>query len=78
MYVSLDVDGLLPALFPHTGTPVPGGLSFQEVVYLLNKLSQKHEIIGFDLVEVAQGVEKKSTLDAINGAHLLYKLCELY
>ena len=28
VYVSFDVDGLDPALCPHTGTPVPGGMSF--------------------------------------------------
>ena len=77
VYVSLDVDGLSPSLFPHTGTPVPGGLSFEEVGYLLSKLSHKHKIIGFDLVEVAQAPGKKSTLDALVGAHLLYKLCEI-
>ncbi len=87
VYVSLDVDGLCPSLFPQTGTPVPGGLSFSEVVFLLNKLRQKHKVIGFDLVEVAEGERAKGeltelqglkmSLDAINGAYLLYKLCEI-
>ncbi len=30
VYLSFDIDGLDPALCPHTGTPVPGGLSFQQ------------------------------------------------
>ena len=77
VYVSLDVDGLCPHLFPHTGTPVPGGLSFAEVVFLLHKLREKNNIIGFDLVEVANPEGSKMVFDAINGAHLLYKLCEI-
>ena len=28
VYLSFDIDGLDPTLCPHTGTPVPGGLSF--------------------------------------------------
>ena len=35
VYLSFDIDGLDPALCPHTGTPVPGGLSFPEVSALL-------------------------------------------
>ena len=77
VYITLDVDGLSPPLFPETGTPVPGGLSFEEVCYLLKKLSQNHQIIGFDLVEVARPKGSKDSLSGQNGAHLLYKLCEL-
>ena len=35
VYVSFDIDGLDPSLCPHTGTPVPGGLSFHEAGRLL-------------------------------------------
>lgn len=75
VYISLDVDGLKPHLFPHTGAPVPGGLSFEQTEYLLNRLTQLHrQIIGFDLVETAhpKGVEQKTALwDAQVGARLL-------
>jgi agmatinase len=30
VYVTFDVDGLDPSLCPNTGTPVPGGLSWNE------------------------------------------------
>ncbi len=85
VYISLDVDGLHPSLFPNTGTPVPGGLSFEQTSYLLNRLSvKKRQIIGFDLVEV---VGKKSNLKKNNssflneiegsvGARLFYLLCQ--
>jgi agmatinase len=73
IYISFDIDGLDPALCPGTGTPVPGGLSFQEAVFLLNKITHSgRKIIGFDLVEVAGDGD---SWDAIVGARLLYKLC---
>ncbi|MBI1189761.1 MAG: arginase [Tepidisphaera sp.] len=78
VYVSFDIDALDPSLCPHTGTPVPGGLSFQHAVKLLEalKVSGK-EIIGFDLVEVAPGPEDGPEWDANVGARILYKLCGL-
>eukprot|EP01046_Picozoa_sp_COSAG06_P015853 COSAG06_NODE_1029_length_11018_cov_1.851923_11_plen_334_part_00 len=73
VYINFDIDGLCPSLCPNTGTPVPGGLSFQMVMYLLDQLikQQKH-IIGFDLVEVA-GPAKG--LDCIVASHVLLRLC---
>lgn len=77
IYISLDVDGLQPHLFPNTGTPVPGGLSFGQVDYLLRRLTQSpSQIIGFDLVEIAALEENKGLWDAQTGARLLYKLCQ--
>lgn len=75
VYVSFDIDGLDPASCPHTGTPVPGGLSFAEAAHLLRVLvdSGRH-IVGFDLVEVAPG-PGDDEWDANVGARLLYKLC---
>jgi agmatinase len=72
VYLSWDIDGLDPTLCPHTGTPVPGGLSFPQAVGLLEGLSRagKH-IVGFDLNEVAPGPDDE--WDANVGARLLYK-----
>jgi agmatinase len=73
VYVSFDIDGLDPALCPHTGTPVPGGLSFQEAVALVAAVVRSgRRIVGFDLVEVAPGLEDE--WDGNVGARLLYKL----
>ncbi len=78
VYISLDVDGLQPHLFPHTGTPVPGGLSFEQTCYLLLKLKQSgKKLIGFDFVEVAGPSSKSYLLDGQNAARLLYKLCQI-
>ncbi len=49
VYVSLDMDVLDPAYAPGVGSPVPGGLSSSEVIYLLKKLSPR--LVGFDVME---------------------------
>lgn len=73
VWVSFDIDGLDPALCPHTGTPVPGGLQFAEAVHLLGTLAQSgRRIVGFDLVEVAPG---DGEWDANVAARLLYAMC---
>lgn len=73
VYVSFDIDGLDPALCPHTGTPVLGGLSFPEATTLLRLVVESgRRIVGFDLSEVAPG--GGSDWDANVGARVLYKL----
>lgn len=75
VYISFDIDGLDPALCPHTGTPVPGGLSFNGAAALLGVLVESgRTIVGFDLNEVTQGPDGDEW-DANVGARLLYKLC---
>ena len=76
VYISFDIDGLDPSLCPNTGTPVPGGLSFHEAVYLLHSLVKSgKQIIGFDLCEVSPSHDGTNEWDANVGARILYKLC---
>lgn len=76
VYISFDIDGLSPDLCPHTGTPVPGGLTFREACYLLEQVvNSGRRIVGFDVVEVTPHREER--IDAIVGARILYKLCGL-
>jgi agmatinase len=73
VWISFDIDGLDPSLCPHTGTPVPGGLTFAEMVGLLRMLvASGRRVVGFDLSEVAAG--GGSDWDANVGARVLYKL----
>lgn len=72
--ISFDIDGLDPHLCPNTGTPVPGGLSFAQALYLLNMAAQKKKLIGFDLVEVSPG---EDDWNGNVGARLLFHLCGL-
>lgn len=77
VYVSFDIDGLSPDNCPGTGTPVPGGLSYREAVYLLARLVESgRRIIGFDLTEVAPTLND-GEWNANVGARILYKLANL-
>ena len=72
VYLSWDIDGLDPTLCPGTGTPVPGGLSWNEAIGLLRALVRgKKRIVGLDLDEVSPG---QTEWDANVGARLLYKM----
>ena len=74
VYVSFDIDALSVELCPSTGTPVAGGLSFNEAVWLVDRVAASgRRIVGFDLCEVAPG--KEQTIDANVGARVLFKLC---
>lgn len=72
VYLSWDIDGLDPTLCPGTGTPVPGGLSWNEALALLRAIKRaRKRIVGLDLCEVSPG---KTEWDANVGARLLYKM----
>ena len=74
VFVSFDIDGLDPALCPHTGTPVLGGLSFPEVSAVLRALVETgRRVVAFDLVEVAPDPDGRSEWDGNVGARVLYK-----
>ena len=76
VYLSLDIDGLTIECSPHTGTLVPGGLRFPEVVYLLGRVvASGRQIVGFDLTEVVPDMEDKT--DAVIAARLLFKICSM-
>ena len=53
IYLTVDVDGFDPAVAPATGTPVPGGISWNYGTRLLRELFLAKEVIGADIVEVA-------------------------
>ncbi len=75
VYLSFDIDGLDPKLCPNTGTPVPGGLEFEQSLYLIERVvNSGRRIIGFDLNEVAPGTDE---WDANVGARMLFRLANM-
>lgn len=53
VYITLDTDVFDPALVPDTGTPEPGGLTFEQYDRLLEKLCAERTVVGFDVSELA-------------------------
>uniref|UniRef100_UPI00404AD3B0 agmatinase family protein n=1 Tax=Flavobacterium sp. TaxID=239 RepID=UPI00404AD3B0 len=75
--VSFDIDGMNALYCPNTGTPVPGGFSYEQAAYLLSRLAESNkEIIGFDLVEVAPG--ETGDWDGNVGARMLFHMCGMF
>ena len=80
VWITFDIDGLDPALCPNTGTPVPGGLGWNEAGLWLSELAASgRTVVGADLVEVRPGEAPtgEDAWDAIVGARLLYRLAAL-
>lgn len=74
VYISMDIDALSIEYCPHTGTPVVGGMTFDEAVYLMDCVTRSgRRIAGFDMVEVVPHIDDKT--DASVGARMLYKMC---
>jgi agmatinase len=71
VYLTIDVDGLDPAIVPATGTPEPDGLTWAETLEILRTLTRHATVVGLDCVELAP-------VDALHAADfavakLLYK-----
>jgi len=53
VYITIDCDGLDPAIMPAVGTPEPGGLGWYETLALLRRVIESRRVVGCDLVELS-------------------------
>jgi agmatinase len=53
VYITIDVDGLDPAIMPATGTPEPGGLSWYEILALARAVITSRRVVACDVVELS-------------------------
>ena len=51
-YLTIDADGLDPAVMPAVGAPAAGGLLFHHVRTLIHGLVKKGRLLGMDIVEI--------------------------
>jgi agmatinase len=71
VYLTIDVDGLDPAVVPATGTPEPDGLSWMEALDIVRTVTQSAPVVGLDCVELAPHAGQHAADFAV--AKLLYK-----
>jgi len=71
VYLSIDLDALDPGIMPGVGTPEPGGLTYCQVLAIIETLAQRGPIIGLDLVELAPIPGHR--VSEFTAARLLYK-----
>jgi agmatinase len=72
VYVTVDLDVFDPSIMSSTGTPEPGGLLWYDVLTLLKAVSERKNIVGFDVVELCPDSRNKAP-DFL-AAKLIYKL----
>lgn len=56
IYITIDMDVLDPSIFPGTGTPEPGGLTFSQLMDRLS-LFRGRRIVGADFMELAPNID---------------------
>lgn len=52
VYITIDLDVFNPGIFPGTGVPESGGISFEEFIEFI-KVLKKARIVGLDVVELS-------------------------
>lgn len=72
VFITIDVDGIDPALIPGVGTPEPGGLNWYALTAFLRRVFETYEVIGCDVMELAPIVD--SVVSQFTAAKLVYKL----
>ena len=72
VYVTIDLDVFDPSIMPSTGTPEPGGLGWYMVLGFLKMVTEKKNLLGFDVVELCPNETNKGP-DFL-AAKLVYKL----
>ena len=53
VYITIDLDVLDPSIFPGTGTPEAGGITFKELEAAILKMRKLNNIVGADMVELS-------------------------
>jgi agmatinase len=71
--LTIDCDGLDPSIMPGVKAPVPGGLSYRQVVDILHGLTQKANVCGFNLVEFVPEKDING-LTALTAARLVFNM----
>ncbi|MCX5642861.1 MAG: agmatinase [Candidatus Omnitrophica bacterium] len=75
VYLSIDLDFFDPAEVPAVGTPEPGGFGWSETNHFLRQLTEKHRIVGFDVMELNGGLHHAPS--SYFASRLVYRLIGL-
>ncbi|CAO1408171.1 unnamed protein product, partial [Diamesa tonsa] len=72
LHVSFDIDALDPIYANSTGTPVPGGLTLREGVFLMEEAFNSGTLSSLDLVEVNPKLgDERDVMNTLNSAKLI-------
>ena len=72
VYVTIDVDVLDPSIMPAVGTPEPDGMSWRQILDIVEPVALHKHVVGFDLTEFCPAEGPSSCAFLL--AKLAYKL----
>lgn len=65
VYITIDLDVLDPSVFPGTGTPEPGGITYKELLDAMKSFEKLNHIVGIDMVELAPKIDSTDVSTAV-------------
>jgi len=77
IYVSFDVDSMDPSVSRGTGTPVEGGLSFEEALELNVALATLDKVVTWEMVEINPTLDTKNAM-AQNALEILKPVMQTF
>jgi len=72
VYITIDVDVLDPSIMPAVGTPEPDGMSWGQILDIVESVTRHRHVVGFDLMEFCPAEGSSSCAYLL--AKLAYKL----
>lgn len=72
VYLTVDVDVFDWSVIRSTGTPEPGGISWDEALILLHQIFMRKNVVGIDVVELCGDPNDRNS--AFAAAKLIYKM----
>lgn len=65
VYITIDLDVLDPSVFPGTGTPEPGGITYKELLNAIQAFDKLNNIVGADIVELSPHYDTSGASTAV-------------
>ncbi len=65
VYLTIDLDVLDPSVFPGTGTPEAGGVSFEQLRSAMYLAGSRLNIVGLDMTELAPALDPSGVSTAV-------------
>ena len=65
VYITIDLDVLDPSVFPGTGTPEAGGITYKELQQAILDMRGLHNIVGADMVELSPHYDQSGVSTAV-------------
>ena len=72
-YITIDADGMDPAIMPAVAGPAPGGVTFHQARKLIHGLVRKGRVLGMDIVEITPSIDV-NRITAITAGRLIVNL----